>query len=103
MPYAPTADRVAATDEALYEYYRAAQRQAAAQAGIAAEHVIEEATARKRRIGRAICDSARDEGADVIVLGSHGSSHTGEVLFGSVSRYVLHHAECPVLVVPAVG
>ncbi|NND74224.1 MAG: universal stress protein [Ilumatobacter sp.] len=34
-----------------------------------------------------------------VVIASHGSSHTGEVLLGSVSQYVLHHATCSVLLV----
>ncbi len=98
-PYAPTADSIAATRDAVYDFYRSAQRQAGAHAGVTVEHVIEEAKPRKRRIGRVICESAVEHGCDVIVIGSHGSSHTGEVLLGSVSQYVLHHAELPVLVV----
>ena len=40
-----------------------------------------------------------DHDIDLIVIGSHGSSHAGEVLLGSVNQYVLHHAPCPVLTV----
>lgn len=98
-PYAPTADSIAAAGDATYDFYRTAQRQASARAGITAERVIEEAKPRKRRIGRVICESAVEHGCDVIVIGSHGASHTGEVLLGSVSQYVLHHAESPILVV----
>ena len=98
-PFAPTADSVAAASEAVYDFYRSAQRQASARAGVTGRHVIEEAKQRKHRIGRVICDSAIEHGCDVIVVGSHGSSHTGEVLLGSVSQYVLHHAGCPVIVV----
>ncbi len=98
-PYTPRADDGDAATDALYDHYRTAQRQATTRAGITAEHVIEEATPNKRRIGQAICDSARDRSADVILIGSHGSSHAGEFLLGSVSQYVLHHANSPVLVV----
>lgn len=98
-PFAPTAEGEAATKAALYDHYRTAQRQAADSAGITAEHLVEEATPRKRRIGRAICECAEELGVDAIVMGSHGTSHTGEVLLGSVSQYVLHQAPCPVLVV----
>lgn len=99
-PYSPTDDSVAATNDALDDYYRAAQRQAASAAGVTrAEHVITESRPQKRRIGREICERAEGLGADVIVIGSHGSSHTGELLLGSVSQFVLHHASCPVLVV----
>ena len=44
---------------------------------------------------------ARDEGFDVIVVGSHGSGFVKRVLLGSVSQYLLHHAPCAVLVVRA--
>ncbi len=98
-PYAPTADSAAEANDALYDYYRTAQRQAASTAGIAApEHLIEEARPQKRRIGRQICECADEHGVDLIVIGSHGSSHTGELLLGSVSQYVLHHASCPVMI-----
>jgi nucleotide-binding universal stress UspA family protein len=38
---------------------------------------------------------------EIIVLGSHGWGPMKRMLFGSVSTGVLHHASCPVLVVPA--
>jgi nucleotide-binding universal stress UspA family protein len=98
MPLVPTPGGEAAQEEAAYGYYRTAQRQAASIAGISAAHVIDEARPGKRRIGRAICEAAGEHGADVIVVGSHGSSYAGEAMLGSVSQYVLHNATCPVLV-----
>jgi nucleotide-binding universal stress UspA family protein len=44
---------------------------------------------------------AREDGFDVIVVGSHGSGFVKRVLLGSVSQYLLHHAPCAVLVVRA--
>jgi nucleotide-binding universal stress UspA family protein len=35
----------------------------------------------------------------LVVVGSHGSGRIGDVLLGSVSQNLIHHAECPVLVV----
>jgi nucleotide-binding universal stress UspA family protein len=46
-----------------------------------------------------ICNIAKSWGADLIVVGSHGRRGLGELLLGSVSNYVMHHAPCSVLVV----
>lgn len=37
--------------------------------------------------------------AQLVVVGSHGSGRLAETALGSVSQNVVHHAECPVLVV----
>jgi nucleotide-binding universal stress UspA family protein len=39
--------------------------------------------------------------ADIIVLGSHGHGALHRALLGSVSEGVLHHATCPLLILPA--
>jgi nucleotide-binding universal stress UspA family protein len=49
--------------------------------------------------GEAIIDAAQAEGADMIVVGSHGRGAVGRFLIGSVSDHVVRHASCPVLVV----
>lgn len=49
--------------------------------------------------GRTICEVARNGGADVIVMGRRGHSGLSELILGSVSNYVLHHAPCSVLIV----
>jgi len=38
--------------------------------------------------------------ADLLVVGSHGHSGMSRVLLGSVSTQMLHHAHCPVAVIP---
>ena len=53
-------------------------------------------------MGRAvevILDAAKNSGADLIVVGSHGHGFWGRSLLGSVSNGVVHHADRPVLVV----
>lgn len=47
--------------------------------------------------GRTICDYAGTWGADLIIVGRRGLSGLSELILGSVSNYVLHHAPCSVL------
>ena len=46
-----------------------------------------------------VIDVARTEGADLIVMGSHGESGASKLLIGSVVQKVLYWATIPVLVV----
>ncbi|MBR8826561.1 MAG: universal stress protein [Gomphosphaeria aponina SAG 52.96 = DSM 107014] len=48
---------------------------------------------------RVICKEAKDWQADLIVVGRRGRSGLSEMILGSVSNYVLHHAHCSVLIV----
>lgn len=47
----------------------------------------------------AIVEEAKDWGADLIVVGSHGYGFWDRMLIGSVSDAVIHHAPCSVLIV----
>ena len=53
--------------------------------------------------GEAIIEAAAAEGADMIVVGSHGRGTVGRFLIGSVSDHVVRNAPCPVLVVRSSG
>ena len=46
---------------------------------------------------------ARERGADLIVISSHGRTGLGRMLFGSTAESVVRHARCPVLVVKPTG
>jgi nucleotide-binding universal stress UspA family protein len=69
-------------------------KKSAAAAGVPAEAFVAEAEA-----DRAINSLAREQKADIIVLGSHGRTGLRRLLMGSVAEKVIGHATCPVLVV----
>jgi len=47
-----------------------------------------------------ILDAAEAETADILVMGRRGLGRVREVLLGSVSQKVLHHANCKVVIIP---
>lgn len=49
--------------------------------------------------GNTIVKFAKDKKFDIIVIGARGRGAVKEIFFGSVSNYVLHKSEIPVLVV----
>ncbi|MBD2666566.1 UspA domain protein [Richelia sinica FACHB-800] len=63
------------------------------------ENVNTEFTQNSGSPGRMICELARVWQADLIVMGRRGRSGLSEILLGSVSNYVLHHASCSVHIV----
>ncbi len=70
-------------------------KEAALKQGVEVQTVIEEGIPFEK-----ICEIARDAGADLIVMGSHGRTGIGKVLIGSVTERVISKAKCcPVLVV----
>jgi nucleotide-binding universal stress UspA family protein len=49
---------------------------------------------------KTILETAQDENASLIVLGTRGPSNVTDILLGDVSTEVLHYARCPVFLVP---
>jgi len=58
------------------------------------KHVLEE-----MHVGNAILNFANEKETRVIVIGDTGQSAISRFFIGSVSRFVLHHAECTVLLI----
>jgi nucleotide-binding universal stress UspA family protein len=71
-----------------------AARQAAVEFGVAVTEMIREGEAAK-----VVTEAARQHGADLIVLGTHGRRGFKRLLIGSVTAEVLLNAPCDVLVV----
>jgi nucleotide-binding universal stress UspA family protein len=63
-----------------------------------AGNVPTEVVARCDRPGDVLVDASK--GAALLVVGSRGHGAVGSFLLGSVSNYVVHHASCPVVIVP---
>ena len=63
-------------------------------AGVKAETFVAETEAYQ-----AVSNLAREQKADMIVIGSHGRTGLRRLLMGSVAEKVIGHAPCPVLVV----
>jgi nucleotide-binding universal stress UspA family protein len=49
-------------------------------------------------VGEAIVKASENTHADLVVVGDTGHSMLGALLLGSTSRYVLHQAQCSVLI-----
>jgi nucleotide-binding universal stress UspA family protein len=101
LPPAPVDVRTAMEiDSALYERaQRLAERGAelAREAGFAAEPLVV-ADEPETPVSETLVDLSRERDAPAIVLGAHGHGRLGEVLLGSVSRDVIRHAPCSVVV-----
>ena len=49
--------------------------------------------------GPAVCKVARTHKVDLIVIGSRNHTYLRELVLGSVSNYIIHHAPCSVTVI----
>lgn len=114
LDYPPVADPVATlnfygTPDVGLEQFRREQslkEEAAAQAWLqtycqqaAAQGVIADFECSAMPPGPALCEAAKAWKADLIIVGRRGRSGLTELLLGSVSSHVVHHAPCSVWVV----
>lgn len=97
-PYvAPTMATVAA-DPSVYEEGAHATLDRAVEALGEVGHVEVERRVLRGAPAGALLEAA--EGATMLVVGSRGRGGFAGLLLGSVSQQVVHHATCPVVVVP---
>jgi universal stress protein A len=90
--------------EAIKNYADKAQNEARTQLSLLAEQIRAKDMAAEPllRVGNPyeeIINAAKEIGADLIVIGSHGYTGLGRLLLGSTAYRVIHYAPCPVLVV----
>ena len=67
-----------------------------AQAGIKAHKKLE---AGGKVLGETIAQIADDSKVDLVIMGSNNRGVVGRFMFGSVSEYLNHNLNCPVLIV----
>lgn len=97
----PVPTRVGAGEPALDESTEILLEAAAMMKAAGASNVKEiQSYAGVRGPAHEIIEAASNEGCDLIVTGNRGHSAWLGLALGSVSQRVLHHAPCPVLVVP---
>ena len=75
--------------------------QAAALAGYLGSHGLnarQHALYPEGSAGAALLTKTKEVGADLLVMGGYGHSRLRELIFGGVTRHVLHHYDMPVLI-----
>lgn len=95
-------------DEAIYQQYQREWNAYVEHYEALLEQKTEEAQSRgveaesiqpHGQTGRVLCETARTFGVDLLVVGSHQRRGISELVMGSTSNYIMHHAPCSVLVV----
>ncbi|NJM96979.1 MAG: universal stress protein [Phormidesmis sp. RL_2_1] len=106
--YSGTTSYPLTMDETFWSTYEEEQRKYDERVNSLLSHLLTEAQAMGIQAdfvqisgdpGRVICDRAKTEKVDLIMVGSHGRRGLGEFLAGSVSSYVMHRAPCSVMIV----
>ena len=97
MPVMSSLDASLQKMRAFGEEVLAKGRQIAAEAGVQAEVVLNEAT--QGRIADVVVDEARRSGCDLVVMGTHGRRGLNRLALGSDAEAVARNCPVPVLLV----
>jgi nucleotide-binding universal stress UspA family protein len=87
---------LAKTERERVEHLLTETKNVALEAGLGCESIVGEGNPVEE-----ICRIARDVQPRMLVIGAHGWGPVQRIVYGSVSTGVLHHAPCPILIVPA--
>jgi nucleotide-binding universal stress UspA family protein len=98
-PQPPRGEELVQAPEARAELERIAARLRAAGLNVACEI----STTLFGTPAEVVVDTAQREGAEIIVMSTHGRSGLGRWVYGSVAEGVLRLAQVPVLLVPAIS
>jgi|SRR5690625_3932321 nucleotide-binding universal stress UspA family protein len=53
----------------------------------------------QRNAGRTVCEYAKVNDIDLIIVGSRGLGSVRQIFLGSVSNHIVQYAECPILII----
>ncbi len=59
---------------------------------------VKELVIESKHVGNALCDCATQNQSDLLIVGDTGRSELGKLFLGSVTTYVLRHADCSVMI-----
>jgi len=94
VPAAPYAEQIGEDQTRFHQETAASAERALQTTGLKTEAKVLYGDPRT-----ALIDEARNEHADLLVVGSHGRTGMAKLVMGSVASYVVTHAPCSVMVV----
>lgn len=90
----PSSDKVTAFEEGIRQRMRQLQSERLTGVKSVDLHIRQDPSS-----DQGICAAARELGAELLIIGTHGRTGLNRVLIGSVAERVVRHAPCPVLTV----
>lgn len=95
----PAGDSMVILDDIEARRREAEEYLAPISAGLRSQGVDTSWSIRRGRPAHEILAAAKESGADIIAMATHGRTGVGRLLFGSVAEAVLRHASVPVFLI----